>query len=63
VTRCCATDRWGWVATGPGGQRGGAGGRGVSEAGRRRVGPAGIVPDSRGSNSVLSRFKIFKRFK
>jgi hypothetical protein len=32
MTRRCATDRWGWVATGPAGQWRGAGGREKSEA-------------------------------
>jgi hypothetical protein len=32
VMRCGATDRWGRAATGPGGQRRGAGGREKSEA-------------------------------
>jgi hypothetical protein len=36
VMRCGATDRWGRAATGPGGQRRGAGGREKSEAARRR---------------------------
>jgi hypothetical protein len=45
-TRRCATDRWGRAATGPGGQRWGAGGRGVSEvAGRQQAGLVGTVPD------------------
>jgi hypothetical protein len=36
ATRCCAVDRWGRAATGPGGQRWGVGGREKTEAARRR---------------------------
>jgi hypothetical protein len=44
----CVIDRWGQAATGPSGQRRGAGGREESEAvrraRRRQAGPASTVP-------------------
>jgi hypothetical protein len=54
VMRHCVTDRWGWAATGPGGQRRGVGGSGVSEAARCW----GVDSWARPAQCRAARFKL-----